>query len=227
MAVTQYQIFCRYLNETVNRALTNQTPMDWVSAAEYAELEEFYSKDGAEYESIKAQIASGKLKETQFTVQQLEIYTQGQRYDEVMDKDEKKQIAKEYCIIEPADSLYNDVNNKLQQKKLKRDLDLYDTVIEETVATNPKYDMVFMYDGLAYNEAVKADYNPPPNDDKQLPYLYYDRMKRLQLDPWFLYSTHASLNAAMTKAKELANLLGKDSVKIGKIVPLDQYIDIV
>ena len=77
------------------------------------------------------------------------------------------------------------------------------------------------------NESPVADVHPPKDDKKEIPYLYYDNMKRIKLDPWFLYSTHASLNSAMTKAKELVNILGKDAVKIGKVIPLDQYIEIV
>ena len=78
-----------------------------------------------------------------------------------------------------------------------------------------------------FHRTGKADYNPPQNDGKQVPYVYYDRMKRVKFDAWFLYSTHTSLNSAMTKAREMANILGKDSVKIGKVVPLEHYIEIV
>lgn len=229
MAVTQYQIFCRYLNETVNRALTNQTPIAWVSADEMTELKEFYAEHQSEYEDLKAQILNGDIRVNQFSVQQLNIYTMGQRYDEVQDLIKKEKIAIEQCIVEPCDSLYQDSNNQKKKAQAQRDLDLYTIVIDETIAMNPKYDMVFMYDGIAYAESRtgKADYNPPSNDDKQVPYLYYERMKRVQLDPWFLFSTHASLNSAMVKARELVNILGKDAVKIGKVVPLDQYIEIV
>jgi hypothetical protein len=31
----------------------------------------------------------------------------------------------------------------------------------------------------------------------------------------------------MIKAKELVNILGKENVKIGKVVPLEQYVEIV
>jgi hypothetical protein len=229
MAVTQYQIFCRYLNETVNRALTNQTPIAWISADEMTQLKEFYAEHQSEYEDLKAQILNGDIRVNQFSVQQLNIYTMGQRYDEVQDLIKKEKIAIEQCILEPCDSLYQDTNNQKKKAQAQRDLDLYTIVIDETTAMNPKYDMVFMYDGIAYAESRtgKADYNPPQNDDKQVPYLYYERMKRVQLDPWFLFSTHASLNSAMVKARELVNILGKDAVKIGKVVPLDQYIEIV
>jgi len=229
MAVTQYQIFCRYLNETVNRALTNQTSVDWVSAEELVELKEFYTANSAEYISIKRQIADGDIRADQLDLHSLNIYTKGQRYDEVQKKLAEEKMVQEFCILEPADSLYQDTNNVKKKAQAQRDLELYEVVIDETRASNPKYDMVFMYDGIGYAESRtgKADYNPPQNDDKQAPYLYYDKMKRVQLDPWFLFSTHASLNSAMIKAKELVNILGKDAVKIGKVVPLDQYIEIV
>ena len=35
---TRYQICCRYLNETVNRTLTNQTKSEWISASEFKTL---------------------------------------------------------------------------------------------------------------------------------------------------------------------------------------------
>lgn len=244
MAVTQYQIFCRYLNENVNRPLTNQTKIDWINAEEINELNKFYAENQAEYEEIIKLLLQpgyayekgipnvpidGVLRLSQLSVQQLNIYTEGKRYDEIQDKLEKKKIAVEHCILEPADSLYSDSNNSKKRAQMARDLELYQYVIEETAATNPKYDMVFIYDGIAYAESRtgKADYNPAPDDDKQVPYVYYEKMKRIKLDPWFLFSTHASLNSAMVKARELVNILGKDAVKIGKVVPLDQYIEIV
>lgn len=263
MAVTQYQIFCRYLNETVNHTLTNRTTIEWISAEEMKALNDFYEANKEEYAdiikmltennyaytkdpSLYASVQNTVLRENQLSVQQLNIYTQGKRYDEVQDKIEKGKMTVEYCILEPADSLGGtkkegnkevpaDTNGTMAKAKAERDLALYQYVINEAKATNPKYDMVFMYDGIAYAESrlvksgkPQADYNPDPEDNaKQVPYVYYERMKRIQLDPWFLFSTHASLTAAMTKAKELVSLLGKDAVKIGKIVPLDQYIEIV
>lgn len=229
MASTQYQIFCRYLNENVNHILTNKTPIEWISAEEYDELEDFYKENKTKYETIKKQMLNGTTKENYLDVVELNIYATCKKYESVQDKIEKQKLAIEYCIVEPADSLYNDSNGRLEKAKMQRDLERYQIVIDESDASNPKYDMVFMYDGIAKAESVTdtADYNPPSNDSKQIPYVYYERMKRVKLDPWFLYSTHASLNSAMTKAKELVNLLGKDSVKIGKVVPLEQYIEIV
>lgn len=231
MAVTQYQIFCRYLNETVNRALTNKTQMEWISAEELNDLNKFHLDpvQTKEYERITKAIRNGELKVNQLSVQELSIYNVGKKYDEIQRKIKEGKLIQEHCIIEPYDSLHNDKDNSLKKQQVQRDLELYEIVINEARATNPKYDMVFMYDGIGYMESRTgtADYNPPSDDDKQIPYVYYERMKRVKLDPWFLFSTHASLNSAMIKAKELTNILGKDAVKIGKVVPLDQYIEIV
>ena len=229
MAVTQYQIFCRYINENVNRPLTNKTTVDWISAEELTEITKFYETNKVKYLSLKEQISNGTLKKDKLSIQDLEIYDKGQRYDTVQDKKSKNRLITECCIVEPADSLYQDSNNYKKRAKVTRDHDLYQVIVDETIATNPKYDMIFMYDGIAYGESRtgKADYNPPQNDGKQVPYVYYDRMKRVKFDAWFLYSTHTSLNSAMTKAREMANILGKDSVKIGKVVPLEHYIEIV
>lgn len=229
MAVTQYQIFCRYLNEAVNRPLTNNQDIGWIGAEELSKLEESHRENQAEYNNIKNRILSGEIKENQLSLQELVIYENGKKYESIMDKVEKNQIVLEHCILEPSDSLFNDTNFSKKKAQMQRDLDLYEYVIEENAATNPKFDMVFVYDGVAYGESRtgKSDYNPAPDDDKQIPYVYYDRMKRIQFDPWFLFSSHASLNSAMIKAKELVNILGKENVKIGKVVPLEQYVEIV
>lgn len=229
MAVTQYQIFCRYLNEAVNRPLTNNQDIGWIGAEELSKLEESHRENQAEYNNIKNRILSGEIKENQLSLQELVIYENGKKYESIMDRVEKNQIVLEHCILEPSDSLYDDTNFSKKKAQMQRDLDLYEYVIEENAATNPKFDMVFVYDGVAYGESRtgKSDYNPAPDDDKQIPYVYYDRMKRIQFDPWFLFSSHASLNSAMIKAKELVNILGKENVKIGKVVPLEQYVEIV
>jgi hypothetical protein len=229
MAVTQYQIFCRYLNEAVNRPLTNNQDIGWIGAEELSKLEESHRENQTEYNNIKNRILNGEIKENQLSLQELVIYENGKKYESIMDRVEKNQIVLEHCILEPSDSLYNDTNFSKKKAQMQRDLDLYEYVIEENAATNPKFDMVFVYDGVAYGESRtgKSDYNPAPDDDKQIPYVYYDRMKRIQFDPWFLFSSHASLNSAMIKAKELVNILGKENVKIGKVVPLEQYVEIV
>jgi hypothetical protein len=235
MATTQYQIFCRYLNETVNCTLTNKTDVEWIGAEELMDLEAFINnkEKKQQYDEIIQRILDGTTKVNELNVQEYDVYSTGKRYDEVQSKIKSGKIVQEYCILEPADSLGIDkdgkINSQYKKEQAARDLALYDKIIEESRATNPKYDMVFMYDGIGYVESHtgEADYHPAKDDDKQVPYVYYERMKRVKLDPWFLFSTHASLTSAMIKAKELINILGKDAVKIGKVVPLEQYIEIV
>lgn len=243
---TQYQIFCRYLNETVNRTLTNQTTSEWISAAEFKSLKEYYTANKTEYVNLCNALKTGTKRKAQFTVEELNIYESCSKYDFLIDAQSKDRLAVEYAMIRPIDSLYLDTTGGLKRRYNALNQQLNELMVKESHPSNPKYDMVFMYDGitrtdeqpktpstdinpgpLVMNDIPKADVNPPLNDKKEIPYLYYDNMKRIKLDPWFLYSTHASLNSAMAKAKELVNILGKDAVKIGKIVPLDQYIEIV
>lgn len=264
MSATQYQIFIRYLNDKINRIVTNKTEMQWINSEEYNILDKLfndttynnktskYEKKTTEYYNnyikikeyllIKnkafeednekyANFADKVLKISDLSVEQVEIYNNGQRYEEIQRLQSENKAVEEYCIIEPKDSMSTSSNTQLHtymSERMKYDLDMYDIIIEESLITNPKYDMVFMYDGIAYDESIIADYHPENGKEPvQAPYMYYDKMKRIKLDPWFLYSTHASLKSAMIKAKELVNILGKDGVKIGKVIPLDQYIDIV
>lgn len=243
---TQYQIFCRYLNETVNRTLTNQTTSEWISAAEFKSLKEFYKANKSTYDALCTGLANGTKRKAQFTVKELNIYDSCLKYTTLLDAKSKDRLAVEFAMIRPVDSLTDDDDGRLKQLDSALNQQLNELIVNQSHPDNSKYDMVFMYDGIArtneqpktpinalnpgsivMNETPVADVNPPDNDKKEVPYLYYDNMKRIKLDPWFLYSTHASLNSAMAKAKELVNILGKDAVKIGKIVPLDQYIEIV
>ena len=132
----------------------------------------------------------------------------------------------ENCWVRPEDGLYMDVDGSLRKAALKVDNNLFELMTTEINHENPKYDMVFIYDGIISTECENKR-NPPPLDKATAPIVYYERMKRLDMAPWFLYATCASLNYAMTKAGELVNLIGKENVMIGKVVSLDQYIEIV
>ena len=243
---TQYQIFCRYLNETVNRTLTNQTKSEWISASEFKTLKEYYNINKDAYDKLCDDLRHGIKRKSQFTVEELNIYNSCLKYTTLLDAQLKNRLAVEYAMIRPVDSLTDDKNGSLKKLDSALNQQLNELIVDQSHPNNPKYDMVFMYDGIArtneqpltptnsinpgpivMNESPVADVHPPKDDKKEIPYLYYDNMKRIKLDPWFLYSTHASLNSAMVKAKELVNILGKDAVKIGKIIPLDQYIEIV
>lgn len=229
MAATQYQLFVRYLNETIGKPLTNKTTVEWISAEELVELKTFYSTNSAKYTTIKNGLLNGTMKESELTALELNIYQQCTRYLDVTKRlnDNDGTIVQEWCDIRSYDSLYSDSNG--QKKKAAKALDKQKSqiIIDSSLATNPKYDMIFMYDGIARKVSEIIDHNPPPQDRKEAPEIYYERMKRIKLDPWFLHSTYASLRAVMSKAEELVSFLGKDAVKIGKVVPLDQYIEIV
>lgn len=58
------------------------------------------------------------------------------------------------------------------------------------------------------------------------PYVYYEKFKRFEFSPWFVYANCGSLKQAMTKAEELVNIVGIDNLIIGKVVDLTQYIEI-
>lgn len=229
MAATQYQLFVRYLNETIGKPLTNKTTVEWVSAEELVELKTFYNTNSTKYTTIKNGLLNGTMKESELTAVELNIYKQCTRYLDITQrlKDNDGTIVQEWCDIRSYDSLYMDTMGTLKKAAKALDKQKTQIVIDSSLATNPKYDMIFMYDGIARKVSEIIDHNPSPKDEKEAPEIYYERFKRIKLDPWFLHSTYASLRAVMSKAEELVNILGKDAVKIGKVVPLDQYIEIV
>ena len=229
MAATQYQLFVRYLNETIGKPLTNKTTVEWVSAEEMVELKTFYNTNSTKYTTIKNGLLNGTMKESELTAVELNIYKQCTRYLDITQrlKDNDGTVVQEWCDIRSYDSLYMDTMGTLKKAAKALDKQKTQIVIDSSLATNPKYDMIFMYDGIARKVSEIIDHNPPQQDKKEAPEIYYERFKRIKLDPWFLHSTYASLRAVMLKAEELVNILGKDAVKIGKVVPLDQYIEIV
>lgn len=58
------------------------------------------------------------------------------------------------------------------------------------------------------------------------PKVYYERFKRFEFSPWFVYSNCGSLKQALAKAEELVNIVGIDNLIIGKVVDLTQYIEL-
>lgn len=101
-------------------------------------------------------------------------------------------------------------------------------VLTSTDIGNPKYDMLFIYNGLGYyNYKQQKDCDTGDTKFLEQTQLYFDKMKRVQLKPWFFHSTYHSLKSAMSKAETLVNLFGKNNILIGKEIDLSQYIDIV
>lgn len=133
----------------------------------------------------------------------------------------------EHMYIRPEDGLYQDTTGSMKKAAVALDNKLQKLIIDANHNSNPKYDMIFAYDGLASFEGEKKR-NPPPTGDKSTaPLVYYEKMRRLDMVPWFLYATCASLSVAMKKGEELVKIMGTSNVLIGKVVALDQYIDIV
>lgn len=230
MAATKYNIFVRYMNN--NKTIVEQTQVDWMSYMEHAELEEFYQRNGSAYNSLINQLSNGTKKKEMFTVEELEIYTKVRRYLEFNEKLVKGTAVMETIKIEPYDFLYSTSpagHRALKEAKSSRDNENQKILSDEAKASNPKFEMIFMYDGLGQFRDTVGFLNPPPDSDvyKMKSYVYFDNMKRVQQNPWFLYTQYASLKAAMLKAGELVNIMGPESVLIGKEVALDQYIDIV
>ena len=58
------------------------------------------------------------------------------------------------------------------------------------------------------------------------PYLIKDTYKRIQMSPWFVHATYGSLETALEKAKILVDMIGLENVKLVKIVPFDQFVEI-
>lgn len=263
MAVTQYQIFCRYFNGDINKCVTNQTSVEWVSKSENLSLKLFCEtgNNDTKYDDLLSHV-TGRQKPIRhpmdFDVIESEIWQNFQRKKEIEFLDAKHLVAYEICQIEPLDELgVNKSQNPeaipsavLQRARANRDIANYGIITDQVNISNPKYDMIFMYDGIAQVKGPafikedgrvveKEDYgqindpnalycrNAPTGDAHRQPYIYYDNMKRVNFDIWFEHSIHASLRSAMTKANELVNIVGKANVKIGKIVSLDKFIEIV
>lgn len=87
-------------------------------------------------------------------------------------------------------------------------------IIDNAQKSNPKYDMVFAFRGVD----MIGD---------NIPNAVCDVFYRLPGDPWIKNSVTGSLAESMNAVKRLSNAIGKDNVLVGKIVPLEQYIDIV
>lgn len=108
------------------------------------------------------------------------------------------------------------------EKDKQIEIKLQNLLVKGNNTSNPKFNMFFMYKSRDFIYPKTKQ-----NQDEEYPYVLMDRLERVPLSPWFLHSTHASLSSAMTKARALANIIGHSNIKIGKVVSLDQYIEIV
>ena len=313
MAATQYQIFCKYFNENVNKIVSNESSKEWISAEEWYQCKIAYNVTNASQtnallisqDSINTSITKGspyrilydallakmdtdnpitgrRLTYDLLSNEEKIVYDLCSRYEEII-----KMIGNDDCVIEYAMIRHLDhlsysyrrddryIDKKGVERSIKRaaksiDSDLYNVVFDQNRNDNPKYDMLFTYNGMTqtneqldlykYKTTIKTgdnsgaytvvtpghvpieSFNPPktPGENESVvtlttvteapeiaPSCMYERMERLKVSPWFYICTCNSLITAMNKARELVDIYGKDAVKIGKIVPLDQYIEIV
>lgn len=237
MAVTRYEVFCRYFNDKVNRCATNQTEVEWVGREKWLDLSAFYAANRTAYQQLCNDLTrpTNARRRKDFSITEENIYSQCELYEKYMKLQADDMLSKEICQIQPLIHVNRQTpqeSTAARQYKSNRDLENWGIIIDEMNINNPKYDMIFMYDGIfRYDDDPNCDSRYHETDAEgckhQKPYIYADRFKRIPFDIWFLNSVHASLASAMTKANTLVNVVGKDSIKIGKVVPLDKYIDIV
>lgn len=100
-----------------------------------------------------------------------------------------------------------------------------DYMIEGNSPENVKTDMLFAYSGtkIVYPDADTQDYYC---SDFKMPFIIIDQYERVFFSPWFINYTSGSLNSAIEKARNLVNTIGMDNVKVIKVVPFDQFIEI-
>ena len=82
-----------------------------------------------------------------------------------------------------------------------------------SITINPNH--VQTYEIPAHYEEV-ADY----------PYVVMDTYEKVEQSPWFILSTHGSLNSALEKAKAIVKSVGIENVKLIKVVPTEQFVKI-
>lgn len=308
MAATQYQVFCKYLNENVNRVVSNNSKIEWVSAEEWYQCKLAYNITNAEQanamkttqESVSTKLPEGttyrklydaivlnmntvkpdgkRLRYEQLSTEEQHAYDLCTRYKNILKMIGNNECVVEYAMIRPLDQMgytyssgtlpkaIQEIKTRLKKTAKKVDASLYDVIYDQNNNSNEKYNMLFTYAGITQTDQ-QTDYYPlgnnmfrqetfelagvpiecfnpyMPNSSGMgivyeklstvgevvdaVPNVVYERMERLKMDPWFLIATCNSLKTAMTKAEQLVDIYGKDSVKIGKVVPLDQYIEIV
>lgn len=193
--MTEYDLFIHYYNDSIGKAVTNNVDCDWYPCTTKRNVDEYPSLP------LEYQTEENKDKLLDF---------------EYMNKERLDNDTEALEILYMSKSEVTDVSeNTAAYEKY---------IISASRITNPKYDMIFVWDGLGYYISTQKGKDGQQESINQL---YFDKMKRVSFKPWFFHSKYHSLKAVMTKAQELIDLFGKDHVMIGKEVDLKQYIDIV
>ena len=91
-------------------------------------------------------------------------------------------------------------------------------MMEESDSRNAKYDMLFVYNGIIpINKFI--DHDLKVGSDTLT--ILSESFLRCKGEGWFVSSTHASLQSALKSAEPLVRSIGKENVKVAKIVPLE------
>lgn len=228
MAATKYEVMCRYYNVDMKMPITNIVNETWVSCFEENTLMTNFSEETFEF-CIQHDL------EKEIKMQELLVY--GNNYN-----NPKYNM---FFVYKSREIMYNQIPSNKRKAILATPV--YDKVPSATIANTVlvtlakneevtltstavvggiSYSYISTLDGT-YKGYVRTSNLIEVTTDDANNYVLKDRMERIAVSPWFIHSTHASLESAMTKARQLANLVGHDNIKIGKIVPLDQFIEIV
>lgn len=219
MSSTQYQIFCRYYHSSAGKIVTNESEVTWKQA------EDAHSHDeNGKQVAPSVNTVSVKGKEN--------MIIRNEDYLRVTSSNNES--SRGYPMTQ-------EYNQRLKNAKAI-DTALSNLIAEETENSNPKYDMIFLYDGINICEGAEVvntekfvlpSLTSVTTTEKTIvsrtsPIVYYERMRRLDGPaPWFLYASASSLKAILKKAEELINIMGSDNVIIGKVVEISEYLDIV
>lgn len=123
---------------------------------------------------------------------------------------------------------YDETTKFIKAYKTGETLIQLEETITETDSSNPKYDMVFVYDGVspinrALNETI---YTKTSGSNYDPVTVVTENFIRCKGEVWFVASTHASLNSAINSTKSMVKSLGTGNVKVAKLVPLEISVGI-
>ena len=207
MSDTKYQIFCRYYHSRSNVSVTNMTEVEWKQA-----------------ETVHTHSGTGEMQPLTSSIKSVPgVENMWIRHEDDFQTTEQDSARRTSAIA------------RMHKNAKALDRALNTIIADETHSDNPKYDMIFVYTGFSpcvgpkrQNTATSSGGDVVDKDESDNPQVYYERMQRIDIKaPWFLYATCASLQAAMTKAEDIIRIMGTSNVMIGKVVDLEEYIEIV
>lgn len=196
--MTKYKVYTRYYNVNTGKCITNTTSKNFIPCSEWRAIKEDGSYVNDKYKRVSGILNSYEIKQSD------------------LNDNNTYEIFDFHMTAQSRD----DANANLQQIKTEEDVffkQYTDTFIEENNPANDKFDMVFYYTGVSMINATTNKY----------PYVLCDQFAKVNGSPWFEYAIYDSLESAMNQVKILANKIGRDNVKLGKVVPIENYLKLV